>query len=292
MEIEKIRKRINELDKELFELLIRRMELAGKVGEYKKEHGLPVEDPEVEIKNWQKKREELISKNLDPDLFQFVYEAVLASSRKVQRKMMNKGGEMDRSRANDVVVGVMGGHGSFSEAAAKKYLTEGNYKNFSITYPVVPEELLKQLDMGKIDKAVFPIFNTIAGLVFDSVFALGKYAVVIEDHFDFEVVQCLMIRPKAKLADIKRVMSHPHALNQCRGFIEKNFPEAELVRASDTAVAAEVLSGHADYSDTAVIGPELSAEIYGLEIVDKGIADLKNNLTHFLVVRSSERIHF
>lgn len=285
MSLKDIRDEIRQIDENFIALLLKRIELVKQVAAYKKENGLPVEDPEVELENWHQKRREVLKKGGDPDQVLPVYEAVLDSSRKIQRDLI-VGDDKFARVGPKIRIGVMGAKGSFSEAAALKYL-KNDERNFEIVYPITAEEVLKAVVEEKNERGVLPLFNTIAGLVFDSVYALGKYAVLIEDHFDFEVSQCLLIRKGGEKSKIRKIMSHPHALGQCRKYLKKIFPDAELIRASDTALAAEVLANNPAYVDTAVIAPKNCAEIYGLELFAQGINDMQKNLTHFLVVKKA-----
>lgn len=278
-DIENLRKEIREIDESLMMLLERRFDLARQVGEYKREHGLPVEDPDVE----KKKRENW--KGSD-DLLE-VFNKIMKVARNVQRrdnkeKVVRSFGDGSKK----VTVAIMGEEGSFTEEAAQQYLSEGNYQNFDFVYPITAAGVLQAVDKGEADLAVFPVYNGVGGMVSEALYAMAESKFSLEEVFAFEVKQCLMALPGTGRDGIKRIMSHPHALDQCQDYLAKNFKDCELVHASDTAGSARILSKRGDeYAGTAVIAPKSCAELYALELIEEGIQDLKENDTQFVVAR-------
>ena len=83
--------------------------------------------------------------------------------------------------------------------------------------------------------------------------------------------------------EIKTLYSHPQALGQCRNWISKNFPNAELVEVSSTTKAAEIARDQAS-AGAAAIGSPLAAELYDLKLIDSSIQDRATNTTRFLVI--------
>ena len=276
-DIDKLRKEIEEIDESLMMLLERRFELARSVGEYKRVHGLPVEDPDVEAskrRGWKGDLEE-------------VFNVIVKVARNVQRrdnqeKALRSFGEGGKK----VRVAIMGEQGSFTEEAALQYLKEGNYQSYDFIYPVAAVGVLQAVEKGEADLAVFPIYNEVGGMVQEALYAMAAAKFSLEELFGFEVKQCLMALPGASRDGINRIMSHPHALDQCQGYLAKEFGDRELVKASDTAGSARILSERGkDYKSTAVIAPKSCAELYGLELLEEGIQDLDKNDTQFVVAR-------
>ena len=94
-----------------------------------------------------------------------------------------------------------------------------------------------------------------------------------------------MVLPGVVRSDIKKIATHPQAIAQCERYIRREFPNLELIEWADTAKAAEDLRGGMLSRDTAVIAPARSAELYGLDLIAKGIQDQHPNLTTFIIVK-------
>jgi prephenate dehydratase len=143
------------------------------------------------------------------------------------------------------------------------------------------------VEQGRADLAMIPIDNSIAGRVADIHYLLPQYHLhFVAEHF-LHIDHCLMGVPGAKMADIKKVYSHSHALPQCRKLIRGL--KLEPVVWSDTAGAAERVAEMGDKS-CAAIASELTAKLYGLEIIRKNIADEKNNVTRFLTLSRDPQV--
>ncbi len=147
------------------------------------------------------------------------------------------------------------------------------------------EGVLSALDKGEADLGIFPVVNSRGGLVQTAFAAMGRHLFTLADELWMEVQQCLMAKVGKTKKDIKNIASHPQAISQCERYLKQNFPEAKLIDWEDTAKAAKDLSAGALSDDTAVIAPALSAKLYGLNILEKGIQDMHPNLTTFIIVK-------
>ncbi len=143
------------------------------------------------------------------------------------------------------------------------------------------EDVFNALISKEIDLAMIPIENSLAGRVADihhllpesGTFIIGEYFLPI--HFD------LMVLPGVKLNDIETVYSHVHALGQCRNIIRKHGWKAEV--GGDTAGSAKLVSERGDRK-IAALAPELAAEIYGLETLERNVEDADHNTTRFVIL--------
>lgn len=181
-----------------------------------------------------------------------------------------------------IIIGVSGARGSFSEAAAKEYCRKNTIENYELEYLISVENVLSALDESKIDMGIFPIENSNGGIVIESVYAMSRHLFDIKELFEIPVIHCLLVMPGMKGEDIKTVASHDQALKQCKMFLRRRFPTAEIIERDDTAKAARDLAQGILAPDTAVLAPESCAELYGLAILEKGVQDLKFNFTSFL----------
>lgn len=186
------------------------------------------------------------------------------------------------------IIGVSGAIGSFSEAAAKEYCRKHDIENYKLEYLVSVENVLRSLTENKIEMGIFPIENSNGGIVIESVYAMSRYIFQIQELFEIPVIHCLLVKPGTKLEDIKTIASHDQAIKQCKMFIKRRFPTANIEERDDTAKAARDLSEGILSPDTAVLGPEGCAALYELEILEKGVQDLKFNFTSFLAVTKQD----
>ena len=132
----------------------------------------------------------------------------------------------------------------------------------------------------KDSKIVIPESNRITGNI-GIEYLIFKYRLNIYSEYFQKIEHNLLGQPGAKITDIKNVFSHAQALSQCSKFIKKN-NLSEHVRA-DTAGSAEMISKNKK-KDEAAIASTLSAQTYGLEIIQKNIENEPGNLTRFLVM--------
>ncbi len=181
-----------------------------------------------------------------------------------------------------ITIGVSGSRGSFSEEAAVYYCAKNKIKDYTLDYLINSGNVLKALTAGKIDKGVFPIENSNGGIVTETVYAMAEYKFAIEALFEIDVQHCLLARPGKNIGDIKRIVSHPQALKQCRMYLARRWNGTDLEEYSDTASAAMDLSAGRLPENAAVIAPRICYELYGLDILEQGIQDLKFNFTTFI----------
>jgi prephenate dehydratase len=180
-------------------------------------------------------------------------------------------------------IGVMGARGSFSEQAGETYAPQG------VIVPLISaENVLRALSAGEIDRAIFPIENSNGGIVIEAVHAMAKYNFKIEKMFELDVHHMLLVMPGVTATHIKTISSHDQAIKQCRMYVKRKWGEADIVPYQDTAKAAEDLANGTLPDTTAVIAPRRCAELYGLEILEESIQDLKYNYTTFVVAQKNE----
>lgn len=183
-------------------------------------------------------------------------------------------------------IGLSGLKGSFSEEAAIDYAQKAGIENPELVYLLDMEGVLAALNEGEIDRGVFPVVNSIGGLVETAFEAMGRHTFEMLNINPFQVNQCLMVKPGISKADIQQVASHPQALSQCANYLNQEFPNAERVKWSDTAAAAKDLAEGNLPENTAVLAPARSAEVHGLELLEKGVQDRDPNLTTFIAVQN------
>lgn len=183
-----------------------------------------------------------------------------------------------------MIIGVSGAQGSFSEEAALTYIGKEKIEDTELKHLISVEAVLTAIDNGDIDQGVFPIENSNGGIVIEAVHAMSKHLFSIKKMFEIDVRHCLLVKPGSTASSITAITSHDQALKQCRMYLKRKWGGAELTEYRDTADAAKDLASGVLPPATAVIAPARCATMYGLDILEEGIQDLKFNFTTFLVV--------
>lgn len=179
----------------------------------------------------------------------------------------------------------MGAHGSFSEQAGEQYAQKQGIVSYAIVPLVSAENVLTALQYKEIDRAIFPIENSNGGIVIEAVYAMAKHTFTIEQMFELDVHHMLLVKPGSTASQIDTIASHDQALKQCRMYIKRTWPDCDILPYADTAKAAEDLANGTLPPTTAVIASRRAGELYGLQIIEESIQDLKFNYTVFVVAK-------
>jgi len=187
----------------------------------------------------------------------------------------------------EIIIAYLGPPGTFTEEALDKYISlnklEEKIEKKSCTNL---GEVIKCVDRGEAVEGIVPIENSLEGSVN-----------VILDYLTFEseakiireitipIKHSLIGKKKISLAEIKKIISHPHATAQCKNYISKYLKGAEIIAANSTSDAVEILKE--EDSGIVAIGPRAASRIYGLTIIESGIEDNKENKTRFVFVGNS-----
>ncbi|MCB1214747.1 MAG: prephenate dehydratase, partial [Deltaproteobacteria bacterium] len=131
---------------------------------------------------------------------------------------------------------------------------------------------------------IVPIENSIEGVVTNTLDLFSEFSVKICGEVQLSISHCLLSKEK-KLESIKHVYSHPHALPQCRTWLENHLPKATLTGVNSTSKAAQLAS---QKKGSAAIASEHAASIYGLHILRRRIEDYSNNFTRFVMIGKKE----
>lgn len=147
------------------------------------------------------------------------------------------------------------------------------------------EQVYTTLENRNADAAVVPLENTLAGSVHDNYDLLLKYPFVITAETSVRVVHNLIAPPGTKFASIRRVYSHPVALNQCLDFFAK-YTQIEREPFYDTAGSVKMVMATRKPGEAA-IASELAAQIYGGQILKRGLEDDRQNFTRFFLLEKA-----
>lgn len=181
-------------------------------------------------------------------------------------------------------VGIQGVLGAFHEIAAKNYFNgQGNI----IIHPTDTfDDLVQFVENTPNATAMMAIENTIAGSLLGNYLLLVDAQIEIVGEIYLRIRHNLMALPGQTIDDLEEVHSHPMALAQCKHFL-KQYPHLKLVATEDTAKSAESIRKN-NWTNVGAIASSLAAEMYGLNILGRGIETNKMNYTRFLVLKKPE----
>jgi prephenate dehydratase len=180
-------------------------------------------------------------------------------------------------------VGFQGALGAFSQEAAMQLLGE---KAIVVPFPRF-EDVFRALTKGKLDAAVIPMENTLAGSVHENYDHLLNFDVRIVAETNVRIIHNLIAPPGVRFKDVRKVYSHPVALNQCLRFFGRH-SNIESTPFYDTAGSVKMIMEEKP-PDAAAIASSVAASIYGANILQRSIEDDRRNFTRFFLLYPSKR---
>jgi chorismate mutase/prephenate dehydratase len=288
MDLLQLRDELDDIDKQIVELYEKRMDVCSQVAEYKIESGKRVFDKERE-----KQKLETVAKLTHSEFnargIKDLFEQIMSISRKLQYQVIaeHKGMgklsfmEMDEIDCKKCRVVFQGAEGAYSQAAMMRYFGD-EVDSFNVdTF----RDAMLAIDEGSADFAVLPIENSSAGIVSEIYDLLVEFENYIVGEQIIEIEHCLMAVPGTKMEDITTVYSHPQSLMQSAHYLlEKGWQQISM---KNNAFAAKKVSDEKDMTHAAIAG-EAAAKAYGLEILERGVNDIKGNSTRFIVVTNQK----
>ncbi len=261
MELQKARDVIRTLDEEMAGLFVRRMEAVREIAAYKRMRGLPIEDLAQEAQMLADRGRLIADPELRPYYLRFLQDTMDVSKRWQHR--LTEG----------LRVAYCGVEGAFAHIAAGRIFPDGT----AVAYPSF-ETAYRAAETGACDVAVLPIENSFAGEVGRVLDLMFSGSLHVNGVYDLSVTQNLLGIPGAKPEDVRTVLSHRQALDQCRSYIQAHGYEEQS--APNTAVAAQQVAERGDPA-LAAIASEETAALYGLQVLDHDINESRTNTTRF-----------
>ena len=293
MNLDELRAEIDRIDDQLINLFEERMEVASKIGQYKKENGLPV-------LNSQREREILnnIADKSKPEMKSYLrvlYSLLFELSRSYQEKIFKAHSELydnisksisdtNNLFPTDSVVACQGVEGSYSQIACEKV-----FKNPSIMYFNEWEKVFSAIEQGFCDYGILPIENSTAGSVKQVYDLMVNHNFSIVRSTRIQVNHSLLAKEGTKLSNIKEVVSHEQALSQCSEFLS-GLEGVKITTVENTAVAAKMVA-ESDRDDIAALSSNNCAELYNLNCLKTSVQDKNNNYTRFICISKNLEIY-
>ena len=255
-----LRERVDAVDRGILEQLNERARLVRSIGKLKAESGSAV----YEAARERQIVEQLAAHNAGP----FPTEGIAPVFREII--------SATRSLEGVLRVGYFGPEGTFTHQAARRQF--GQLAELASLGSI--GEVFAAVERRQINLGVVPVENTTEGVVTQTFDALAEHEVSICGEVVLRISQQLLSR-SGRLDDVRRIVSHPQPLAQCRLWLDRHLPGIERVEAASTAVAARLA---AEDGSLAAIGSAIAAEVYGLRTIEASIEDRRDNTTRFVVI--------
>ncbi|MFC1624195.1 prephenate dehydratase [Candidatus Omnitrophota bacterium] len=260
MKLTSLRKKIDSIDKEITLLLNKRASLAKNVGKLKNRTGSGIYVPGREAAIYKN----ILGKNKGPlsdNALRAIYREIMSSSLSLEKSLS---------------IAYLGPEATFTNIAAiKKFGSQVEYSSCnSIT------EVFREVELSRSDYGVVPVENSIEGAVSHTLDMLINSDLKICSEVLLEISHNLIGRASSMKA-IKKVYSNPQVFGQCRSWLDSHLRGVEQIEISTTSKAAEIASRD---RNACAIASTLAAEKYKLRILARGIEDIANNITRFLVI--------
>src|SRR5215472_6352664 len=180
-------------------------------------------------------------------------------------------------------VAIQGERGSFSHQAATEVAPQAEALPCSRSV-----EVFDALDSGDVSCAVVPVENTLAGSVGEHLDLLLERDVFVQRELRLRIEHNLIVVPGVKLTDLRQVLSHPVALDQCRNFFRKH-TQISSVAFYDTAGSVKHVTSN-KIKDAGAIASRGAATEYGGEVLLTGLEDEKQNFTRFFLIQKGRNV--
>ncbi len=263
-DLEAIRWKLDALDEEILDRINRRLKLMAAIGEIKHEAGIPIHDPGRE--------QEIIARlsrlnrgPLQEEALRLIFGEIISAARALQKRLR---------------ITYLGPQMTFTHMAAMSH--------FGSSVDMEPlsslDDIFREVERCTYDQGVVPVENSTEGVVSHTLDLFLDTPLVIRAEILMDITYDLLSRSGCR-EDIRKIISHPQALAQCRGFLNRSFPSTPRSEAPSTAAAAQAA---ANDPSIAAIASRAAGVHYGLKVVEEYIQDSHINMTRFLVIGREE----
>jgi chorismate mutase/prephenate dehydratase len=257
--LEALRRRIDEVDRRLIEALSERARIVAEVGRAKRASGRPIYVPHRE----RQVLDRVLADNPGPlpdRTIEAIYRELMSGSFVLEQPLY---------------VGYLGPPGSFSHVAATRHF--GSSVEFDDLHEI--DHVFEEVAAERCHYGLVPYENSIGGGITDTLDAFQCHDVTIYAEALIDVRQTLLAN--CPPGEIRRIYSKPPIFGQCRRWLGRHYPDAELI---STVSSSRAVQQAADEEGAAAIGSTLAGEIYGVKPLFEQIQDKANNITRFLII--------
>ncbi|WP_343154649.1 prephenate dehydratase domain-containing protein [Buchnera aphidicola (Pseudoregma panicola)] len=274
------RKKINEIDKKIINLLFKRNKISKKIAKIKIYLKKNIKDKnrekEILLNIYNKSKKYNISKKYIKKIFISIIKYSIKIQKKIFRKLITK------------KISILGPKGSYSYYAAKKYCKKKNiykkkfiYKNFKNVEKYVKEK--------KTEIAILPIENSNTGKINEIYNILEKTKLFVVETICLKINHCLFSKKNIETKKIKTIYTHIQPFLQCEKFIKKFYKKSNIIFMKSTSYAINKIINKKN-NNIAAIGNKKNINLFKIQILKKNINDNKKNFTKFIVLKRKKNI--
>jgi chorismate mutase/prephenate dehydratase len=262
--VDVLRQKIDQIDAKIVNLLNDRASLAQRIGHSKSQSNQEVYAPHRE--------KEILQRVADLNRGPLSGQAVRAVFREIISGC--------RALEGPLNVAFFGAAATYTHLAAREKF--GSSANLRPTTSIT--EVFQEVSQGRAEFGVVPIENSTEGVVAHTLDSLVESELKICAEIFLDIHHNLLSR-SGKESDVQRIISHPQALAQCRGWLARHFPSVPVEEVASTAHAAMKAAGD---GSLAAISSAMAKEVYNLQVVAGNIEDQSTNITRFLVIGKTD----
>ncbi len=259
MNIPEHRKAIDKLDEHIVKLLNDRTRHVLEIGAIKLKAGEEIYAPHRELAVFQR----ICKQNSGPisnDSLRAIYREIMSSALSLEKSM---------------TIAYLGPEATFTHQAAIRRF--GASLRYAAQKTIA--DVFSEVSRNRADYGVVPVENSTEGVVTHTLDMFVESELKIVSQIVLPIQHCLV--SLGKRASIKKLFTHPQTLAQCRGWVQNNLPDVELIETSSNARSAQFATTE---KNSAAIAPALAAERYKLRVLETDIQDNSANATRFLVL--------
>ena len=263
-ELDELRQGIDRIDDRLLDLLNRRARLAIEIGKAKAQHNLGFYSPRRE----REIVERLTARNPGPfpnEALRAAYQEILSASLSLEMPLR---------------VAFLGPRATFTHLACLEHF--GRSAQFLPLSNI--GDVFEEVQRDRVEFGVIPIENSTEGVIGYTLDLFMECEVKIFAEILLDISLDLLSRSE-RLDQIRRVYSHPHALAQCRNWMESHLKDVEVIDVQSTAKASEIAAGE---PRSAAVASSFAAKLYDLNVLERKIQDNPYNYTRFLVIHKND----
>jgi chorismate mutase/prephenate dehydratase len=275
--LKELRQRLNQVDDDMVRLLAKRLETVGLIAKEKAGSTQAIRDPEREREVLARVETLAQSLGLSAPLARKIFSEIISYS--VSRQIASLAGI--EGEASEVAVGYQGSPLTYNNLAAEQYLASQNLRGRFVGLPTL-KLVIDSLASAAVDLAFLPIENTVAGSINQVYDVLREQDLHIVGEESYRVELCLAATAAAPASALRRILSHPLALDQCSAFVSA-LPQARAEPFLDTREAMRAVAEAKDPTLAAIGSPEAAAA-HELHILNRNVGNQDEILMRYVAL--------
>lgn len=253
--------------------------LAIEVGKAKLDSHRPVRDIDRERDLLERLIQLGKAHHLDAHYITRLFQLIIEDSVLTQQALLQQ--HLNKTNPHSARIAFLGPKGSYSHLAARQYAAR-HFEEFIESGCAKFADIFNQVETGQADYAVVPIENTSSGAINDVYDLLQHTSLSLVGELTIPIDHCVLVSGSTDLSTIETVYSHPQPFQQCSQFLN-HYPNWKIEYTESTSAAMEKVA-QANSPTVAALGSEAGGALYGLQVLERNLANQTQNITRFIVL--------